>query len=1010
MNKYLKTLIFLFLWLLFSLSFAQGSFVPHTINYTVHDGLPSNEVYYIFEDHDHYLWFGTDNGISKFDGKTFETFNSKHGLRFNNVVGIQEDHQQVLWVATLNSHLFYLDRATMKFKPYVYNAVINNEIDDSTLLHSFYVDEESNVSLGTNKGLYQINSEGVITKDSVNEQVLDYGYVGIETNSGSWLNFRKYDPKGRSQLYFLTHIDNKNKSVSKYSLKEFKGSTVHKIHNHSCAKWLRREENIFAITPSGFFQVDEKKSNEIPLSIKGEVLDIYSDREKNIWFGMRGEGVYLYRESDSTFKSPINFLNGHSISHIFHDKNGGHWFSTIDNGIFYMPHQSVENLQLSNSNYITRLVTVMKDQLYFDSDWNTLYKLDQNSYLNKIDFTPFTNDIYRIKNVNLGFDNKELIVNADVTSSTKFINKKQLKRSKDQTIIRSSFIKNVPFAYGKILYGYQTIKVDSTFWLSHQYGLTQFDQSGNAIYYSEEDVGQHRFSNLTLDKEGNIWISGLSSIWKWTPNKKLINMGLEDSTLNCKANCFLPLDELILIGSENQGLIVYEDNSSYTLPLNGKIEYSVNALEKSENGHIWAATSYGIFELIPSLTGYTIRQYDKQNGLPSDYIFDLAVFQDYVYCGSESGLFRFKPEEIISTENTSPLYITNIFINDRDTSLEKHYELNYDQNYLKIGFTNINPILQGALRYRYKIEGLDYSWHYSSSNLVSFPKIAPGNYQFIVQAQGENHLWTSKAGFTFNILPPFWQTVWFKLSVIGLILGVVLFVFSYQRRVAQKRLKLQQALSTSQLDGLNRQMSPHFIFNALNAIQNYILENNILKSHEYLGKFSQLMRSNLESSREILISIEEEMEYIKMYMDIEVVRFNDKITFSIQCDDRIHQSTTMIPPFLLQPLMENAIIHGVGSLENGGHIALVIELIDNYIKCSVIDNGVGRNDSIKQHDFLVEDKNSLGQTIIKERLFLIQSLYGDPTSFYYKDLLEDSELPGTEAVVILPIINKKIES
>ncbi|MDZ7743205.1 MAG: histidine kinase [Bacteroidota bacterium] len=195
---------------------------------------------------------------------------------------------------------------------------------------------------------------------------------------------------------------------------------------------------------------------------------------------------------------------------------------------------------------------------------------------------------------------------------------------------------------------------------------------------------------------------------------------------------------------------------------------------------------------------------------------------------------------------------------------------------------------------------------------------------------------------------------------------------------------------------LQLQMNPHFIFNSLNSIQSFVIKNDTDKAINYLAKFSQLMRLILAHSRETYVPVKDELTALRYYMDIEKLRFDNKFDYDIRVSPKIDDEFMEIPPMLLQPYVENAIIHGLINSSKKGHIGIHFELRDEKIYCSIEDNGIGREKSEilkKQSGF---NRKSRGLIITKERLELLSRQQKQKFSVRIIDLKDgEGEARGT---------------
>ncbi len=204
-------------------------------------------------------------------------------------------------------------------------------------------------------------------------------------------------------------------------------------------------------------------------------------------------------------------------------------------------------------------------------------------------------------------------------------------------------------------------------------------------------------------------------------------------------------------------------------------------------------------------------------------------------------------------------------------------------------------------------------------------------------------------------------------------------------------------LSTIELKALRSQMNPHFIFNSLNSIADYLTKNNTKTADEYLVKFAKLMRLMLENSERKELPLSEDLKVLELYLQLESLRLNINFNFEIKIDADIDVENTLIPPLILQPFVENSIWHGLATKEGNGHILIQIKKDDKMIRCIIEDNGVGRKNAEKNLH-VNKNKNSLGMKITKTRIDIINTLKNSNAAV---DILDLSE--GMRAEVTLPL-------
>jgi len=221
-----------------------------------------------------------------------------------------------------------------------------------------------------------------------------------------------------------------------------------------------------------------------------------------------------------------------------------------------------------------------------------------------------------------------------------------------------------------------------------------------------------------------------------------------------------------------------------------------------------------------------------------------------------------------------------------------------------------------------------------------------------------------------------------------------------KHEVEKRVLAIEKELFDVQQKALQLQMNPHFIFNSLNAIQSFVIGNNTDKAIHYLSKFSQLMRLILTNSRESSIPIKDELKAVEYYMDIEKLRFDNKFDYNISVDRNIDDEFMEIPPMVIQPLVENAILHGLVHSAEKGHIRIELELQNNFIFCTIEDNGIGRVKAAEIRDASGIKRKSRGMLITRERLEILNKQNKEKLAIKVIDLQDDHGNPSGTRVEI----------
>jgi sensor histidine kinase YesM len=220
----------------------------------------------------------------------------------------------------------------------------------------------------------------------------------------------------------------------------------------------------------------------------------------------------------------------------------------------------------------------------------------------------------------------------------------------------------------------------------------------------------------------------------------------------------------------------------------------------------------------------------------------------------------------------------------------------------------------------------------------------------------------------------FWETWWFRLLILLLLTITIYLAYRFRIRQIQREEKLRSdyEIKLNELENstLRSQMNPHFIFNSLNTINSFITRNEVSQANLYLTKFSKLLRLILDHSRQRKITLAEELKVVDLYVQVERIRFENKFDYKINIDANIDTSITEVSPLIIQPFVENAILHGLLPLTDGGLVQLSIKRENNLLLCTIEDNGIGRKKAMTNKKLSPKNRKSHGIEITLKRIEL----------------------------------------
>ena len=396
-----------------------------------------------------------------------------------------------------------------------------------------------------------------------------------------------------------------------------------------------------------------------------------------------------------------------------------------------------------------------------------------------------------------------------------------------------------------------------------------------------------------------------------------------------------------------------------------------------------------------------------------------------LYIGTNTGLIRIELNQLIRSpsQQYNPVAINEIKVNQQsfksiDSLLrwnnfgDSVINLNYTQNDIEIIFSQ-NNISSGAKNlYRYKVAGLSERWsEYESIGRIQLRAIPYGSYKLIMEGKnigtGEN---IPARVVTLIITPPIWQSTFFLIFMALLLSFCGYLLYTWRIGVIAVRAKEKAELTNialrSRLEALRAQMNPHFTFNAINSIQNFIIDKDAEQALLYLSEFSKLIRQTLDNSSEKMIALETEVSFLKSYIKIQKIRF-EKIQTSILLDKVIDPYSLLIPPLIIQPFVENAFEHAFDELTDKNSIQITFTVEDSLLICRIEDNGKGYNVGSKNN--LHESK---GIQLTRDRLQLLNREYNTNQFSLSITNISDtqSDKHGTLVTISLPIITFKSEA
>lgn len=448
----------------------------------------------------------------------------------------------------------------------------------------------------------------------------------------------------------------------------------------------------------------------------------------------------------------------------------------------------------------------------------------------------------------------------------------------------------------------------------------------------------------------------------------------------------------------------------------GLISAGASQLHIDQNGRVWVFTGSGLNAIDPPT--HEVRFFGTKEGLPFSFLDPrqvLSISDGRLATVAHNGLIVFHADELwksVAPED-EPIVIKRIRIGGKDYASDvavnqiHHLELKADNTGFDIEFQALAYPTDDKMEYSYRILGLQEEWISIGRNqLITLPSLGPGQYAFEIKA-GNPLSQAPVKSLEIHVQTPLYRKAWFILLMLIALSAAVYALLQWRiRRIRDQeaeRTEINKQMAELELKALRSQMNPHFMFNSLNSIKNYILHAEPKLAAEYLSNFAHLIRMILQNSREKAITLQEELETLILYIELEQIRFDNKFEFNCVVEDGLNLEQIKIPPMLLQPFIENAIWHGLMHKKEKGHLMITFSKQEDKVACIIDDDGVGRNKAAEMKSLSATKYKSMGMGITRDRIELINKMDALGISIEIVDKTNgNGKSSGTKVIVRIP--------
>jgi len=990
--------------------------VYYSEHLTTTEGLPSNSIRCVFKDSRGFLWIGTDGGASRYDGITFRNYNSSNGLVGDQVWSIVEDDQGALWFGCYGSGITRFDGNEFK------NYTSHDGLVDAFVRVVHYSQANNSLIIGTNSGFSILKGETFINysveNGKLNQPVI---VTSILEDDTSYLILSYY-----YQNYLISKRDYTIHVVKTRPFDNtFTSSSFIDSRDDTIVGFEKRGIAIFK---------DHQRTIYEPI---GQVFGIVEDCKNTLWLASWNGGIsppgglFCYRDGHFT---PMNkFFGFTSVLGwcVYWDSNEQLlWYGTLDQGLYKIPLQRFVFYSASYFGETTLKVNdllvdcqnslwIVTDSVLLIYHGMTTHKIRYTDFIatrvaadkRKIKNNGTVNQFRTVKEWKSDFEKLACIDQA--TSGTIFISASPMGIfSVDSKSYRIEHLYNAHSRQFIIDSSETVLECDE--WALSPRTVSKKKNGGKPVSYQYGKEIPHHIHKIVNTPE-RVWFCGATEGIYYMKKDRFYKLNDIDTTFKGKINDIITTDKWTILGG-NDGRVHLLEEQQDTL-----IKHYDFVCDKSQvqwlqvtSKYLFAGTSSGVLQYnlsdIQSGNFGNRRKYDKRDGVGSTSWTVATINQDkQIWCGTSEGLVRIDTrllETCLSTPNKT--IITKVELQNKPinwteltgkdlfrNSAAGSFELQPDQNHLTFYFHTISYSDPLDEMYYYMLKGIDTSWNGpTDKTYVIYPQIPSGEYTFLARSYNcRTDSYSQKASISFRILTPWYHTWWFYAISSFLLIMILLSLYTIRIRdikIKEKRKReILSRISELESRALQAQMNPHFIFNSLSSIQNFVLDNDVDNALKFLTHFSKVIRMTFDHVDKKMITLDKELEYVEHYIALEQMRFDDNFIFEKCIDPAIDTSQVLIPPMILQPFLENSILHGVRNIQKKGVLKLLLQVKDtSTFVCIIEDNGIGRVKAMEMQAHQKPTRESKGISITKERLnqfqdqksasrFLITDLYDD---------------------------------
>ncbi|MFC5412786.1 two-component regulator propeller domain-containing protein [Larkinella bovis] len=1015
---------------------------------SLRQGLATNYTSSITQDDLGFIWIGTVSGLTRFDGlrciNYTPQFGNPHSLPHRTVRCVFKAQNGILWVGT-QTGLARVDPQTQAFRRYSFKALG----EGCNLIRTAAETPDGLLWFGTSGGVVQFNPQ------TGQSRLLT---MPVDTSERPTANFIRKLLVDGSTLWIGTQAGLYAYQVATHQFRSYRrNATVPtSLPDDHVTALLRHPQSgvLYVGTRKGqvaIFDPVTGRFQPMPLNAGQSIASLLLAQNGILWVAVAGEGLYRYDAAKNRFLGYRNDENNprslvsNSLRTLFEDRSGIIWIGSDDAGVSWFNPKIDKFRSLYDDVGYRPTSTLGLDASSLSFDRQDRLWVASRDGLVMIDPQKQSYRVYRHDPKNPASVGNNLTYNAlaDRTGKIWVGHFTGLSRL-DTTTHRFEQIPCLPaldnaanyppfdpkrrdfVAGGQVFYCTQAR--DGRIFIGTNEKLTIYDpKTGEYLNrFNDERIRKlpgKNYNTLFIDKGNNLWVGGFGPVYKISPDLKLLKEYVHDENDPHS----LPDDGVTDFSQDSNGRMWFSTDNGLA-----RLDESTKRFEIYTTKHglpnndiaalrhtgdtLWISTSNGA--AVTDVRKIRFIAFDEADGLPTTEFESGSSERDNkgrLYFGALRGLVYIQPGGVRINRFAPPVFLTSFKVNGREflqgpTAHPPLIELEHNQNQFNFEMAALNFDNPAANRYAYRLEGFEDHWNQAGNRpFASYTSLPSGQYVLHIIAANNDGIW-NRTGYRLRVTiqTPFWETWWFRIGAGAALIALGVAIAQWQARKAareqQEKSDLRERIAMSEMKALRSQMNPHFLYNSLNAVRLFVLQNDSDNADKYLVKFARLMRLILGNSRQEWVTLASECEQLQLYLELEQLRFGHKFDFSIETDPSLDLERVSIPPMIIQPYIENAILHGMAHKKNRGRIQICIKPVNEHLECLVDDDGVGRQKAGEIKKKSATSHQSVGLKVTEERLQLIHQRSGKEAGVTIIDKVNDDNEPaGTRVVIRVPL-------